>query len=320
MRMMRDGRDFFTFSRFFGFGARSCAQTCRGVDGQMKGWPVGEAWLLSVFFAQTLDRMLKISGWFACRVRLFTSQAMRVQHRAGDRVVRLAVVGVAEDRMAEVGEGDADLVEEAGAQFDFEQCGVIEDFEWAISQAAQSAFAAGDADLGGAVLGDFEGQRDAVAGVDLTGDQGVIDFSRAVFAEVFAEALPDGWVKGEQERAGRADVEAVDDAAAQAGLADADDFGIASDDGVEHRVVLIGLQGMDRNARGFIDDDPAVALREFHERQARRRNGLLVFGSVKRIDRDPLPSRQRAALPRLADGSPVHRDRPAIEQPLDLGA
>src|SRR5262249_61964943 len=91
---------------------------------------------------------------------------------------------------------------------------------------------------------------------------GAVALLDAVAREGLAQPAPRALLGRDEEHARGVDVEAVDDAAAQAALADAVELGVPRDRGVQHRAALALVEGMHRRSRGLVDGEPAGPHRE----------------------------------------------------------
>lgn len=127
-----------------------------------------------------------------------------------------AVEGVAGDGVADVGEMDADLVGAAGADLDLEEGVMGKALEDAVSgvSGAAGGEAGGHAGAAEGVAGD--GGVDG-AGFEADGalDQGEVGFADFARGELVGEVAVSGVGAGDEEDAGGAFVEAVNDAGAE---------------------------------------------------------------------------------------------------------
>lgn len=166
-----------------------------------------------------------------------------------------AVEGVADDRVADAGEVNADLVGAASADADFEEGELRVAAEDAVRAPSGAAFgeACGHADPAHGVAGD--GALDA-AGLILHGalDQRQVNFFDFAGGELRGEIPVRGVVLGDQEDAAGEAVEAVDNAGAQI-AAELGEGVEAMEEGVDERAGVNASSGVDDHAGGFIDGD-----------------------------------------------------------------
>ena len=101
---------------------------------------------------------------------------------------------------------------------------------------------------------------------------------------------------------------------AQTALADADDLRMAGDDGVQHRVLLVGTQRVDTAARRLVDDEPALALGDDAQREVGPRLGPLLVGTQGSQDPEFVARCGEARFVRQREGAAGLDDAADLEQ------
>jgi hypothetical protein len=242
-----------------------------------------------------------------------------VEHRARCIEGAAPVFPIADDRMTEMGEARADLVEEARLELDLDEGRRGEGADRRHVHATAPTGLA-DLDAGRMMAHDGEGQLDGTRALDATLDEGEIALLDAVIGEGPSQSAPDVVVEGEEQRAGRVDVEAMDDARAQTALADADDLGMSGDDGVQDRVALIRIERMHAAAGRLVDDQPAASLGDDAQRKIGPRLGALLVGVQGAEDAELVAGRREPRLVREREGLSGLDDPADLEEMADPGA
>ncbi len=146
------------------------------------------------------------------------------------------------------------------------------------------------------------------------------DRVQLVQQECLAQPLPGGLRRGEQNDPGGVDVEPVHDTAAQPPLADAVKLGVARQERAQQGAGLPFAQGMNGNAGGLVDGDPARPGAQHHVGRLGLGDGALLLGSRERGHLDDGLRRQRHPLGARADRTPVDPHGAAGQQPSRGGA
>src|SRR5262249_39980457 len=143
-------------------------------------------------------------------LRMEEAEPGRVEAEAADRVARAAVEAVADDRMAQLGELDAELVAPSGPEAQLEERRVGPACHHPVVRDGGPAGLGVAPDAQPLVLDEPGGQRAGV-GADPALDDGGVDAPGAPLLELGLEVALGPGGRGEDQETGRFPVEAVDD-------------------------------------------------------------------------------------------------------------
>lgn len=130
----------------------------------------------------------------------------------------------------------------------------------------------------------------------MSSDQSVIPLLDQMSAEPAAQPLPSFIISRENERTGRVDIEAMDDAGTQTALADPKNLGPKRQHRIQDRLLLIRSKRMHAPSRGLVEDDPARAFPADFDRPVCAGNRDFVLGTDCARDREALANRDRMRL------------------------
>jgi D-citramalate synthase len=251
------------------------------------------------------------------------ADATRVQEvprcRAGIAFAAPAIREVTGERMAEVRERRADLVEEARHRPNLHERRAVQRLEGA-PRDRDRASAGGDAHPGRAAARHQELEIESTRALEPAEHHGAVDLFHRVLAERAAKLLPAGLLRREQQDTRGVDVESVHDATSQARLADPDDLRMPCDDRTESGAPLAFAERMHRETGGLVHRDPARPGREEGERELRLRLGPACLGGGPGRDLDLAAARQDLALVRGAALPALHPYAPCGQHPPGFGA
>ena len=196
-----------------------------------------------------------------------------------------AVAGVAGERVAEMRERDADLVQETRHRPSLDVRRTIQLLDRA-PRDGDRAPPGHHAHTGGATLRHLEFEIELAGAFEAPEHDRVVDLLHLVFAKSATDPLPTLGCRREEQHARGIDIEPMDDAAAQPALAHAHDLGMARDDRRERRAALADREWVDRHSGGLVDRDPAGPRRDELDRELRlrRRNALLRGQPGRNLD------------------------------------
>jgi hypothetical protein len=143
--------------------------------------------------------------------------------------------------MTEMGQRDADLMQEARLELDLDERRLREDTNRCHALARGATFRSPhDGDACGTMLSDGEREIHATGLLEATRDECQVGLPHAMIREGATQPPPLLVVRREEQGARRLDIETMDHARAQPPLPNAQHPGPPRDHGVQHGIVLIG--------------------------------------------------------------------------------